>query len=210
MRGLWYGDRRDRVKWGGLIHLAKSYKIPRILQIAYLRDSGKMELRIGDTGETFTLQEEVWKHFSDLQGIRRLGKVVDVDIKVLQTTFDPTKRNEYVRAAIDELRTASRPLVAFLDPDTGISPTKKARPEHVGWEDLKMIWATLEDGDVLAIYQHADRTINWIESRQKLLNEFLGSTCQVICGKEIAGDVALLWCRKALTRAQGEAEAALL
>lgn len=202
MKDLWYGDRRERVKWGGLIYLAKTYKIPRILQIAYLRASGLMELRIEGEETPLPWQPEVWKHFSDLQGIHRLGEAVGVDIRVLDNIFNPVTRTEYVKTAVAELETAPRPLIVFLDPDTGISPTEKARPEHVACEDLKMIWAALEAGDVLAVYQHADRTVNWIDSRRNLLNGCLGAISQVISGKEIAGDVALLWCRKTIPLVQ--------
>jgi len=196
MRGLWYGDRRDRVKWGGLIHLAKVYKIPRILQIAYLRDGGKMELIIGDKEETFSLDEEVWRHFSDLQGIYRLGEAVGVDLKVMDSIFNPATRAEYVKETVAELKAIPRPLIAFLDPDTGISPTKRANPEHVAWSDLERIWEALENGDVLVVYQHADRSSGWTESRRNLLSDRIGAPCQMITGKEIAGDVALLWCQK--------------
>lgn len=196
MRGLWYGDRRDRVKWGGLIHLAKTYKILQILQIAYLRDGKKMELIVGNMKETFSLAEEVWRHFSDLQGIRRLGEVVGINIEVRAGVFDPEKRDEYVEATVAELKATPRPLIAFLDPDTGLSPTKKAKPEHVAWSDLEKIWEALEEDDVLAVYQHGDRTSSWIESRRKLFSERVGAPCQAIIGKEIAGDVALLWCQR--------------
>ena len=196
MRGLWYGDRRDRVKWGGLIHLAKIYKIPRVLQIAYLRDSGKMELIIGDAKETPRLQEEVWKHFSDLKSIRSLGDAVGVDIRVRDAIFDPAKRAEYVEDTVAELKAIPRPLIVFLDPDTGISPTERASPEHVAWSDLERIWRALENDDVLVVYQHADRRSGWTESRRNLLSDRIAAPCQMITGKEIAGDVTLLWCQK--------------
>jgi len=38
MQGLWYGDRRDRVKWGALAHLASRFRLVSILQVAYFRD----------------------------------------------------------------------------------------------------------------------------------------------------------------------------
>ena len=101
-----------------------------------------------------------------------------------------------VASTVAELKAIPRPLIAFLDPDTGISPTKRANPEHVAWSDLERIWEALENGDVLVVYQHADRSSGWTESRRNLLSDRIGAPCQMITGKEIAGDVALLWCQK--------------
>lgn len=39
MQAIWYGDRRDRVKWGALLYLAKRHGIRQIIQVAYFRGS---------------------------------------------------------------------------------------------------------------------------------------------------------------------------
>jgi hypothetical protein len=35
MKDEWYGDKRDLVKWGVLLHLAATFKATRILQVPY-------------------------------------------------------------------------------------------------------------------------------------------------------------------------------
>jgi len=37
MKDTWYGDRRDLVKWGTLVHLARSEQIMTVIQVAFLR-----------------------------------------------------------------------------------------------------------------------------------------------------------------------------
>ena len=37
MQDTWYGDHRDVVKWGTLVHLARSEEIRTIVQVAFLR-----------------------------------------------------------------------------------------------------------------------------------------------------------------------------
>ena len=64
MQGVWYGDRRDRVKWGALLHLVKTRSIPRIVQVSYYRDGADRMLETPE-GRVPVLPA-VWGHFSDL------------------------------------------------------------------------------------------------------------------------------------------------
>jgi hypothetical protein len=194
MRGIWYGDRRDRVKWGALLHLADTRAISCIVQVAYFRHSPGPMLQTQE-GEV-SLSVAVWKHFSDLAYIKRLGEATGKNIVVLDQPFDPARRREYVATVVAELREVERPMIVFLDPDTGIEPAR-AEPEHVTRQDIGEIWAALLPGDILAVYQHADRTTTWRDDRgQKMAAACDNTPVQAILGTGVASDVAMLWCRK--------------
>lgn len=195
MQGIWYGDRRDRVKWGALVHLADTTAISRIVQVAYFRHGPDPVLQTQE-GEV-SLPAAVWNHFSDLGHIKRLGEATGKSIVVLRQPFDPVRRREYVTAVVAELKKeVESPMIVFLDPDTGIEPGR-AEPEHVTRQDIGEIWAALSPGDILAVYQHADRTTRWRDDRgQKMAAACDNTPVQAIVGSGVASDVAMLWCRK--------------
>ena len=138
MQGLWYGDRRDRVKWGALIHLAKTKGIHYIVQVAYFRHGAEPILQT-EEGEV-PLPFEVWNHFSDLRHIERLGEATGLEIIVLDQTFDPAKRPDYIGKIIHKVNAIKSRKIVFLDPDTGIAPSKW-KAEHITTNDLQKIWA---------------------------------------------------------------------
>lgn len=198
MQGLWYGDKRDRVKWGALVHLAKWKKINCIVQVAYFRHGPDLQLQInrGDIQIEVGLPVEVWNHFSDLIHIKGLEKTTCLNIKVLNQEFKPKSRRDYVKNIILEFRNIKRQKIVFLDPDTGIAPTT-AKPEHVTKKDMEKIWEGLSEGDLLVIYQHADRTRKWLPDRkEKMSHSCGGANVGTITGLGIASDVAMLWCCK--------------
>jgi len=197
LKGIWYGDRRDRVKWGGLVYLARSFRVTHIVHISYFSEGGLPELEVD--GRREPLAEEVWSHFSDLKNINRLAKKVNLKVEPISTLFCPGERDRYVQEVIAKLDEMPRPLIAFCDPDTGIAPGKP-KPEHVGEEDLKRFWQSLERGDILAVYQHAHRKKGWLEPRRQIMARAVGTDVQAITGASIAQDVALLWARKGKRR----------
>jgi hypothetical protein len=194
MQGLWYGDRRDRVKWGALIYIAKSRAVRRIVQVAFYRDSTKPTLEI--PGRKVPLPSHVWKHFSDLRQVQRLARATGTSIVVLGERFDPSRRCEYIAGVVRRLCKIQGPKVVFLDPDTGIAPAKKS-PKHVTKADLMEIWKALSPNDVLAVYQHADRTKTWQKRGVRKMAEACGrASVQIITGSNVASDVAMLWCAR--------------
>jgi hypothetical protein len=216
MQGLWYGDKRDRVKWGALVHLAKEKNIFCIVQVAYFRHGPDLKLQINEceVEREVELSQEVWDHFSDLRHIERLGgaigKIIVVLDHKLNLIFDPYKRDDYIGAIVSEIKNPKivsemkngSPKIFFLDPDTGIEP-EKAKHGHVKKQDIEKIWRVLSPGDLLVVYQHADRTKKWrIEQLNKRKTK-MSSACDNVCvkhvlGKDIASDVAMLWCLKDL------------
>lgn len=194
MRGIWYGDRRDRVKWGGLFYLAERFGASRIVQIAMLRDTVEPVVET-DEGER-PIPREVWEHFSDLRRIMKVGEALGCPVNVIDRPFDPRARSAYFESVLDELVSLPPLRIAFFDPDTGIG-RNDAGPEHVRVDELNKVWRILTPGDVLAVYQHADRTTDWVMARSQLLQAACYDTqVRTIQRRKLAGDVALLWCRK--------------
>ena len=99
MKAIYYGDRRDRVKWGGLIHLAKEHDISHIIQVAFYREDAPRRLSNG-----VPLPETVWKHFSDLKNIRRLEQPTGRTIKVIEDLFKPDFRDDYIDGVVNKLK----------------------------------------------------------------------------------------------------------
>ena len=194
MQGIWYGDRRDRVKWGGLIHLAEQNKVVNILQVAYYREGAHPVLNCNDGN--FPIPEAVWKHFSDLSNILSLGQATGINIEAIDWPFGPNYRREYIARVVDKLRVIGSPKIVFLDPDTGIAP-KTPKAEHVTVEDLCEVWTALQANDILMVYQHAARSQNWLDMpATKLSQACNNATVRKITSSEVAKDVALLWCKK--------------
>ena len=142
MQDVWYGDRRDRVKWSALVHLARSQRVSKIVQVAFYRPLPNPKLQ---TDEGFVpILGEVWSHFSDLKNIQMLAESTRIEIVVLDRVFDPRYRRQYIREMTQSLRQHSdNSKVVFLDPDTGIEP-RTAKAEHVTIKDIKEIWEALK------------------------------------------------------------------
>jgi hypothetical protein len=66
MRDIWYGDRRDRVKWSALVHLARAQQLSKIIQVAFYRVGKEHRLEVDES--YVAVPQEVWDHFS-------LGKI---------------------------------------------------------------------------------------------------------------------------------------
>src|SRR4051794_2446020 len=140
MQGIWYGDRRDRVKWGALVLLAKRFGVPTIVQIAYFR--GDDEHLLDTPWGQENIPPTVWKHFSELRNIRAIERALKLKIPVFKAVFDHRHRANYIRRAIRRINEFVAPRIVFLDPDTGII-AKGARAKHVSRGDLQQIWKAL-------------------------------------------------------------------
>lgn len=196
MRDQWYGDARDLVKWGVLLHLARSYSVKRILQVAYFRPSKWGQLEID--GQKHAIPEPVINHFRNVRNILKLP--CELEIEVLDSPFED--RGQYEQVITNEVA-RQHPCVVFLDPDTGLEPDGRPGFEHVLDSELEYVWNKMVAGDVLAFYQHQTNRNGqpWIEPKriqfEKVLKLPRGST-KVAVGSEIAGarDVAIYYCRK--------------
>ena len=196
MRDQWYGDKRDLVKWGVLLNLARDHAAHRILQIIYFRPSAWAPLEI--EGRERPIPEAGLRHFRDVRNIRNLS--ADPRIDVLETPFvDRRKYSEAVLEAIAR-RHEAEACVVFLDPDTGLEP-RTAGFEHVLASELTEIWQHMLPGDVLVFYQHQTNrnATPWIQPKREQFEKALGlspGTAKVATGMAIARDVAFFYCRK--------------
>jgi hypothetical protein len=196
MRNKWYGDNRDLVKWAALLHIAETHKADRILQIAYFRDDDFDGIEIDGTLRQISL--EVRAHFRDIRKIQELP--AKVAISVFDTVFKD--RREYLKQTKDFI--ASFPgerLVVFLDPDTGLEPSKPSL-KHVLDSEIKELWENLKPSDVLALYQHQTNRNGepWLEPKMIQFEGALQTAegvVKVARGSELARDVVLLYAHKA-------------
>ena len=70
MRDKWYGDKRDLIKWGVLLELARRHGAEHILQVLYFRNTDWGELEIDE--ELVKLPTEVLRHFAQQLRSHRL------------------------------------------------------------------------------------------------------------------------------------------
>lgn len=193
MKDSWYGDSRDLVKWGTLVHLAHREGIERVVQIAFLRKEERPYLRTG-RGE-FRLAEEVWEHFRNVESVKHLGNSKGFDITVIAWPFDPAHRQGYVEDVAAVLRREHKNKVVLLDPDTGIEP-RQAKPEHIKKVEIRQVWDALNEGDWLVLYQHRFRMKDWRDQRRRELEHVCMREAKVFESREMAQDVVFFAARK--------------
>jgi hypothetical protein len=163
MRNEFYGDKRDLVKWGSLLHLAELHNIRLILFAAYLRpDRTALHLNVSQnrTHKLVPLPEAVWRHFRNIHDIHDLGRAAGITIDIFDDLFQD--RQDYTRRLIKWIQNHPNRKMAFLDPDTGLAPHHPDL-KHVNPDEIAHIHAALEPGDVVVLYQHARRTKTWLE-----------------------------------------------
>jgi len=209
MRDLWYGDKRDLVKWATLVGLAQRYQMRHILQVLYYRKCTWQGIEID--GENFELPQNVIEHFRDVSKICAMKG--ELAIEVVQEAFSNAGRKAYfetVKAAIEERSTS--PGIVFLDPDTGLEPRAgadtghshrcKAKSEHVCEFELANLWKLLSGDDLLVFYQHRIRERGWREAKRKQFARALGlrdseaENVRVAFADRIANDVAFYFLQK--------------
>ena len=193
MKDQWYADKRDLVKWGVLLKLAEKYGIISILQVAYFRPTQWGQLTID--GEPCDLPQAVIDHF------RRVGDITSlktqVEVIVFDIPFTQKDRSSYHQQVLARLPRLLRPAIIFLDPDTGLEPSR-AGPKHVGKRELREIWNALRGRDVLVFYQHRARRPQSLREKQDEFEKALGvrsGESKVARGSDIASDVAFFYCR---------------
>ncbi|MGD0481986.1 MAG: hypothetical protein ABSA42_17585 [Terracidiphilus sp.] len=207
MKDLWYGDKRDLVKWGTLIELARRSDSKHILQVVYY-DATKWEKISIDT-ESAQISDEVIRHFRDVDSIR--GLKCGVAIELLKDRFAHKERGDYLRYITSAIhKRKEHPGVVFLDPDTGLEPQGqgpgpkhvcKAGPKHVCELEVAIIWAALSAGDLLVLYQHQDNRAGneWKDRKRRQFAEALGareSEVKMAFAEDVASDVAFYFVKK--------------
>ena len=199
MRDWWYGDKRDIVKWGTVLALARKRSIPAVLQVALYRpDRTNYHLTVDGTSEH--LPVEVIRHFRDIDHIQRLAANVNLRIDIHKDLFQWHRkfhtredfRKAYFNKVTIKIKRYSDPVIVFLDPDTGIAP-ENYNYKHVTPQEIQSILRAMKSGDVFLFYQHArQRDRDWLNSTKEEFSQAAGISVPVdtITCNEIANDVA--------------------
>ena len=195
MQDQWYGDKRDLVKWGTLLELARKYQVTQILQVLYHCSNTWNPIEID--GQSVRIPDEVIQHFRDTKSICNLNS--SVPVQVLGETF--SDRERYLRYVVGEIqgRKGIKKIV-FLDPDTGLQP----RGGHPNWKhvlegELETIWNSLSDKDVLVFYQHQPHIPDWINTKKRQFAEVIRiPDAKCAYAPLIAPDVVFFFAQRAI------------
>ena len=145
MKDIWYGDNRDIVKWGGIVHLCSKTGINFVLQIAYYRSQQWLEMSFDN--DHVNIPREVFRHFRYLEDIKRLGLVIGINIQVINKEISQSRRGSYHNAILNYLNKLKERKIVILDPDTGLAPNK-AGAKHVKPDEVLLIWESVKEGDI--------------------------------------------------------------
>ena len=194
MRDKWYADKRDLVKWGGIMHLLndKNLGIKKVIQIAYYRKDNWPPLNFN--GDDIPIPEKVLNFFRDITLIKNLDK----RIEVFNQEFDHKDRQKYTDDLCKTLKGIQEKKIVFLDPDTGLEP-KKCKVENVKHIEVEQIFDSIKPGDFLVFYQHKFRSSKWNEIRLGELAKACGlsrSKIKTWKANEIANDVIFFFAEK--------------
>ena len=139
-----------------------------------------------------TVTDEVWKFFRDIRHIEQLGEKLDIGIKVVAEQFDHANRASYLGSVIAHIRNSRRPLLVFLDPDTGLEP-KHCDVKHTTAKEIQGTWGELRQGDWLVLYQHARHKPQWTRTVSRQLRILCGGAGVEIARSDRVGkDVAFM------------------
>jgi len=199
VRDWWYGDKRDVVKWGAILILAREKSIHTVLQVALYRPD-RLNYHLTIDGTTKLIPVEVIRHFRDIDQIQRLAAKAKVRIDIHKDLFqwrsEFRTREDFRKAYFNEVASKIKEyrdaVIVFLDPDTGIAPNAYSY-EHVTPQEIQTILRAMKPGDVLLFYQHARLGDgDWLNSTKGKFGQAVGLTIPVdtVTCKEIANDVA--------------------
>ena len=195
MRDQWYGDKRDLVKWGVLVELARRHRVMHILQVLYQRPSTWEPLEID--GELVEIPTAVVQHFRSATSVAAIQCTAKVD--VVEEIFGD--RSDYLKVVLQRIRLRPQvPGIVFLDPDTGLE-SHSPGPQHVLNSELTEIWNALRSGDILVFYQHQTNRNGtpWIEPKKIQFEQALGvqkGSTKLARAEGIARDVAFFFIEK--------------
>ena len=195
MRDQWYGDKRDLIKWGVLLELARRHGARHILQVLYYRPScyGSLDIAV----EQCKLPSAVLHHFRRLSAVTAIS--CEVKIHVIEDLFED--RQPYLDLVVNRIHSRPpSPGIVFLDPDTGLAPSRSGS-KHVRNEELNKIWEQLRTGDLLVFYQHQTnrKGAPWIDEKKAQFERAIAlpsGAAKVAWGPSIAKDVVFFFIKK--------------
>jgi hypothetical protein len=195
MRDKWYADNRDLLKWATLTHIAHTQNMQTIVQVPYWQPDN-FRPHFDFRGEHLPVSDEVWGFFRNIHHITGLSPQTAVSIDVIAAQFYPNQRENYIAEVYAQIEVSSRPLLLFLDPDTGLQP-EKCSPKHTSVEEIEKFWSCLKPHEWLILYQHARRTAGWDESVAHQVSSLCGQTeVQIVRSQDVGHDVAFICAEK--------------
>ena len=96
-----------------------------------------------------------------------------MNIEVIVDEFSQSARTAYSEILSRHLKARERPLLLFLDPDTGLEP-EKPNVTHTTLAEVRCAWNDLMAGDWFVFYQHARRKKGWVKSVSAHLSKACG------------------------------------
>ncbi len=196
MKDEWYADKRDLIKWGSIVSIAREKGINTIIQVAFYRPEEDIrDISIDDGNKTLIVKfpTEVWDHFRNIEDICRLEKKLNLKIIVHKETFQSDKRLQYFDQLCSKIDKISGNKIVFLDLDTGIEPKNGADLKHVKNNEIKKVYNTLRRNDVLVFYQHKRRVNGWKENTKNDFSDAVKPAKEIktYYSEDIANDVVL-------------------
>jgi hypothetical protein len=168
-----------------------------ILQVAFYRPEDELP-KLFLNGKNVPFPAVVYGHFRNLDHIKALevSSPAVLRVEVFKDIFDGS--HEYFGRLAEKLcQMREQRLIVFLDPDTGIAPTRTGH-KHVGYSELKDVFSQLKAGDWLAFYQHRHRRKEWVRQRSKEFADTLLLSPQEVrtFSSPLASDVVLFAAQK--------------
>ena len=176
MRGEWYRDKRDIVKWTSVLYLAKRQKVKCILYVAMCPSQEtripKLSTNGCDVSDAEQYFDQVIGHFRVedwTNDLKSFGSSQGIEVEVVGGEYSAKNGTSYFKEVCEKIKVFEEkyrksPILVFLDPDTGIEP-QKAKREHVKKRDLKIVFDKLRPGDYLVCYQHRPQSVSSIDRK---------------------------------------------
>lgn len=180
MKNQYYADSRDVAKWTALVRLARKYSLDTIMQIAMLTpdDVSAQGSQRNDPPDAdpivarfFAAERKAISGDASLKHIDRVTRLGSrykppLTIVVVSNLLRSDRRESYLDAIYERISSTDRRIVAFVDPDIGISIGRPS-DRHITENELNSIWSGLKPGSVFAAFQYQQRRREWVDdSRQ--------------------------------------------
>jgi len=210
MRNEFYADSRDVSKWSVIAGLVKEFGFSTVVQATMLRQDRK-EGHGGTRHRPSICDPAIERYFEEERRIieanpreRRIGRVVDLPkaaglactIVVDERPFEGQNldyRRPYFEEVVRTTGAAIQPVLAFLDPDNGLSFLGDPQPTQVAPSEVAMVFESVRGSGGLLIYQHAVRKTAWAEEARDLARLALPKEVEAMVFKD--RDVAFLFFR---------------
>jgi len=199
MQNKWYGDKRDLVKWGTLIHLAGDDPEVRILQVLMMRPDSQRGSLLTENGtraaKSHPVSARVFDHFRRVQDITCLDKRIATYDKPFPEKDQGKPQDErklYFAGVCKWVRGFhGKRRVVLVDPDTGIKQRRRTW-KHIEDGEMKELYQQLDRGDTLVLYLHRQLfQKDWLDRTLRQFAKATTDEVRVFQCCELAPDVAL-------------------